>query len=182
MLRSVKIKSIFGQFYYQKLCCCTNFQVLENYIQVTHLLEGNFIYFRLYVVNVNNFTPIDKARIEIKTSFIFFLFSPVSEFFEQWISAITTVWYTNRYLIFFKIILNLLLLWKVHWGHKTREIPMQTVHWHYRWTKNNFKNLRHCFGTTRLLFVKSRNIWFLCKRNGQSAVTSSFFVSPIPLH
>ena len=122
-----------------------------------------------------------KAKIEIKTVFIFFLFSPISEFFEYWISTITTVWYTNRYLIFFKIILNLLLPWKVHWGHKTLEIPMQTVQWHYRRTENNFKNLRHCFGTTRLLFVKSQNIWFLCKRNGQSAVTSSFFVSPIPL-
>ena len=39
---------------YAKLCCCTYFQVLENYIK--YYIK----YLCLYVVNVDNITKIDK--------------------------------------------------------------------------------------------------------------------------
>ena len=50
--------------------------------------------------------------------------------------------------MFFYCLLNFTLV------KNTWKIDCVTIFWHYRWAKQNFENLSHCFVTTSLLFKR----------------------------
>ena len=71
-------------------------------------------------------------------------------------------------LIFSKLFPEVFLLpWKVYWGQHVKNCT-SNYSWCYRWTEQNFENLRHPFVTTFLLF--QTNLWWLsrCKTSLQS--------------